>query len=108
MIQPILLREALPTLAMELEELLQNEGEPALAAQVNELPIVERCRCGDDFCASFYTQAKPKDGHPPGYRSVEVEPAEGMIIVDVVAEKIAHVEILNRDDVRKTLLTLLP
>jgi hypothetical protein len=104
----MLLREVLPSVARELEQLLKNEGELELAAQVPELLIVERCRCGDDFCASFYTQPKPKDGYPPGYRSVEVEPAEGMIIVDVVADKIAHVEILYRDDIRKNLLMLLP
>lgn len=101
------LREVLPSVAHELEQLLKNEGEPELAAQVPELLIVEPCRCGDDFCASFYTQPKPKGAYPAGHRSVEVEPARGMIIVDVVADRITHVEILYRDDIRKSLLMLL-
>jgi hypothetical protein len=45
----------MPALVTELEQLLQEEGEPALSAQVCGLHIVERCRCGDDFCATFYT-----------------------------------------------------
>jgi hypothetical protein len=31
-----------------------------------------------------------------------------MLLVDVVAEKIAHVEVLNRADVRRDLLAALP
>ena len=55
----MLLRETLPLLAEELERLLRNEGELQLAEQVSGLQIVDRCRCGDDFCASFYTLPKP-------------------------------------------------
>ena len=30
-------------------------GESELADTVPDLTIVERCRCGDDFCATMYT-----------------------------------------------------
>jgi hypothetical protein len=50
----MLLTEILPE-AGELERLLKKSGEPELAAQAPQLTIVDRCRCGDDFCASFYT-----------------------------------------------------
>jgi hypothetical protein len=52
----MLLTEMLPVLAQELQQLLQAQGRLELAAQIPGLAIVERCRCGDDFCASFYTQ----------------------------------------------------
>jgi hypothetical protein len=63
------------------------------------LTIVERCRCGDDFCASFYTQPKPKESYGPGHDSMELEPTEGMLILDIVDGRIAHVEILHRNDI---------
>lgn len=55
------LSNVLPALAIELEQLLKNQGEAELAAQVVQLTIVDRCRCGDDFCSSFYTLPKPED-----------------------------------------------
>ena len=63
----MLLTEALPQLAREIEQLLKKRGEPELAAQVPRLAIFDRCRCGDDFCASFYTQPKPEGRYGPGH-----------------------------------------
>jgi hypothetical protein len=105
---PVQLAEILPSLASELQELLNNHGEAELAAQVSELVIVDRCRCGDDFCSSFYTQPKPEGHYGPGHRCMDLDAAEGMLLVDVVGGKIAHVEILNRADVRRKLLTVFP
>jgi|SRR5690242_5961860 len=104
----MLLKEVLPSFAAELEQLLENEGEGELAAQVPGLMIVDRCRCGDDFCASFYTQPKPKGAYGPGHRCLELEPAEGMLILDLLADRIAHVEVLNRNEIREKLLAALP
>jgi hypothetical protein len=102
------LSEILPTLAIELEQLLKNQGEVELAAQVPQLTIVDRCRCGDDFCSSFYTQPKPAGHYGPSHRCMDLDATEGMLLVDVVAGKIAHVEVLNRADVRRDLLAALP
>jgi len=102
------LSEVLPLLSQELERLLNDTGEANLASQVSGLRILERCRCGDDFCASFYTQPKPYGPYGPGHRNVILEPAKGMLILDVVDEIIAKVEILYRDDIRQTLLAVLP
>jgi hypothetical protein len=102
------LTEILPTLAVELEHLLENQREIRLAAQVPQLAIVDRCRCGDDFCSSFYTQPKPERQYGPNHRCIDLDAPEGMLLVGVVAEKIAHVEVLNRDDVRRKLLAALP
>lgn len=102
------LRDALPNLAEELETLLAAADRPDLTQQVSELKIVERCRCGDDFCATFYTQPKPHGAYGAGHENVELEPESGMIILDVVRGSIACVEVLNRDDVRRTLNAALP
>jgi hypothetical protein len=39
---------------------------------------------------------------------MELEPAEGMLILDVVAGTIVHVEVLYRDEIRKKLIAALP
>ena len=106
--QSVLLREALPSLAKELEQLLKNESQLELVAQVPQLRIVDRCRCEDGFCAAFYTQPKPQGAYPAGHRTIAMAPTQGMIRVDVVADRIAFVEVLYRDEIRKSLLTLLP
>jgi len=102
------LSEILPALSIELEHLLKNQGEAELADQVSQLTVIDRCRCGDDFCSSFYTQPKPEGHYGPSHRCIDLDAAEGMLLVDVVAGKLAHVEVLNRADVRRDLLAALP
>jgi hypothetical protein len=103
-----LIAEVFPEFAAELESLLQSEGEDALATQVAELRIVERCQCGDDFCATIYTAPKPKGAWGLNHRNVLPEAKTGMIILDVVDEQIAEIEVLNRDEIRKKLNELIP
>jgi hypothetical protein len=98
----------LPVLSTELQQLLAGQGEPELAAQVPRLAVIDRCRCGDDFCGTFYVLPKPMGAYGPGHRNVELIPKDGMIILDVVADKIAKVEILYRDEIREKLLTEFP
>jgi hypothetical protein len=100
----LLLTTVLPTFAAELRRLLIEKGEPELAAQVSGLAIVDRCRCGDDFCATFYTRPKPEGAFGPSHRNVVLPPDEGTIILDVVAGEIACVEVLDRPGVREKLL----
>jgi hypothetical protein len=105
---PFLLFETFPALAQELERLLIETNQPALSAQIGTLTIVDRCRCGDDFCATFYTEPRPQGSYGPNHRNVELSPAKGMIILDVVGAKIACVEVLYRDEIRKDLHAALP
>jgi hypothetical protein len=105
---PLRLIDVLPTLARELEQLLIEQKEPALAAQVHHLNIVDRCRCGDDFCATFHTEPKPKGSYGPGHRNIALESRDGMLILDLVKGKIVCVEVLNRDEVQKALHAALP
>jgi hypothetical protein len=97
-----------PALARELQELLAAQSENQLAAQVPGLAVVERCRCGDDFCGMFYVLPKPGGAYGPGHRNVALTPKEGMLILDVVADKIAAIEVLYRDEIRQKLLTEFP
>jgi|SRR5271155_2708979 len=102
------LADLFPSLSMELQQLLGHLGESGLAAQVPELNVIERCRCGDDFCGTFYVLPKPKAAYGPGHRNVALTPEQGMLILDVVADKIAAVEVLYRDEIRQRLLTEFP
>ena len=86
-----------PALSMELQQLLGERGESGLAAQVPELSVIERCRCGDDVLP------KPAGAYGPGLRIVSLEPARGFLILDVVNDKIAAVEVLYRDEIRQRL-----
>ena len=99
----LLLNEVLPILAKEIEELLNRRNEPELAAQITSLTIVDRCRCGEDFCSAFYVEPKPAGAYGPGHRNVELEPDSGMIILDVVNDRIMQVEVLYRDEVRRAI-----
>ena len=104
----MLLADTLPELALELERLLAKAGKPDLAAQVPGLVIVDRCRCGDDFCSSFYTQPKPEGKYGPDHNCMDLDSDKGLVLLDVVAGTIAHVEVLNRDDIRTKLIAQVP
>jgi hypothetical protein len=97
------LAEMFPALSEELQQLLAQQGEVGLAAQVPKLSVTERCRCGDDFCGMFYVLPKPAGAYGPGHRNVPLEPERGMLILDVVNDKIAAVEVLYRDEIRQRL-----
>lgn len=103
-----LLTDVLPEFATELQQLLSEKGEPELVAQVSCLAIFDRCRCKDDFCATFYTRPKPDGTFGSGHRNVALTPEDGMLILDVVARKIMCVEVLDREDVRRKLEEVLP
>jgi len=103
-----LLADALPEFARELEALLTGQGESELASQIGGLRIVGRCWCGDDFCATFYTQPKHKRSCGTDRKCVAVAPQNGMIVLDVVDGKILDVEVLFRDEIREQLDAILP
>jgi|SRR5208282_527226 len=100
--------EVLPELAVELTTLLEASNQLELAGQVPGLVIFDRCRCGDFFCASFYTQPKPNSAYFGDHGAIDLDATEGMILLDVLNTKIAYVEVLYRDEIRKTLLSRIP
>jgi hypothetical protein len=96
--------EIAPKLVAELQRLLCQQGESALADQVADLALVDRCPCRDSFCLSFYT-AQPSVGrYGSGHRSIPLSSDTGILTVDVIASRIVHVEILRRDDLRTKIL----
>ena len=106
--RPQLLIEVFPDLTNELRERLRSEDEFELASTLDELRIIDRCRCGDDFCGTFYTAPKPRQGYGANHRTIDLDAEEGMLIVDAVDERIVCVEVLYRNRVRDRLAELLP
>jgi hypothetical protein len=105
---PLLLSAEFPALAAEITERLKARAQDQLAATVPELHVIDRCRCGDDFCATMYTEPPPRSAYGAGHRCIDLDADEGMVVLDVVHERIACVEVLYRDDVRRKLVELLP
>jgi hypothetical protein len=103
-----LLQEVLPEFADELRALLEADGLYQLAGQVASLRIVDRCRCGEESCASFYAVPKPEGAWGAGHENIVLDAEEGMLVLDTVGGKIMHVEILDRDTVREKLLRQIP
>jgi hypothetical protein len=102
------LADILPEFAIELKTLLEDSNQRELAEQVSRLVIFDRCRCGDSFCASFYTQPKPDGAYVGDHDTIELEPKDGMILLEVVEARIAHVEVLYRDEIREILISRIP
>jgi hypothetical protein len=95
--------ERWPKLASQLRGALLRDGEVELASQVEDLRILEMCDCGDDFCQSFYTEppageAYLSDRHRNWYPDDDDDDLgwDGYLILDVLDERIAFVEVLYR------------
>jgi hypothetical protein len=101
------LYDVAPELCTELHTLLLEEGEGNLAIQVDQLLIVDRCRCGDDCCSTFYT-APRKGPYGPEHFTVALAADIGIINIDVVAGKIVCVEVIDRDDIKAKIHAALP
>ena len=102
------LAEQFPDFAREVSSLLREEDEEELAATVSQFDIVDRCRCGDDFCATMYTVRPPRDGWGRTHRNIPLHPKEGLLVLDVLDQEITGIEALFRNEVREKLLMLLP
>ena len=103
-----LLRDSLPGLAGEVEGLLRESGRTSLADQVPGLRVHDRCRCEDEFCATVYTARPPQGSWGPRHENVVLEPANGMLVLDVVDGKVSCIEVLYRDDIREQVLKRFP
>jgi hypothetical protein len=101
-------KDILPAFAKELRDLLVKAERVDLAGKVEALEIVERCRCDDEFCSSFYTAPKPNGQYGPGHSNLMLSPEEGMIILDLVDAEICYVEVIDRRDLRDTLFAKVP
>ncbi|MEV6287416.1 hypothetical protein [Kribbella sp. NPDC051770] len=97
----MLLGEAWPRLAGQVRDALTRDGEHELAAQIDGLPVVQRCECGDDFCQSFHTAPPPDGGYPlERHRNWYAEDSpgwDGELVLDVVDGLVVYVEVLDRE-----------
>lgn len=98
-----LLVDVFPELAAEVKRLLTRADEEALADSIELLAIVDRCRCGDDFCATFYTAPRPAGSYGASHRCIDLEADDGILVVDVEHERVVCVEVLFRTAVRERL-----
>ncbi len=103
---PLPLIDLLPAFAAELDRALRAHDVADLADQVRGLSITAVCRCGDDFCSSFYTGPRPDGPWGQTHRNVSPEVAAGMIVLDVVDDQIRYVEVLDRAEVKSIIATL--
>lgn len=101
-----LLAEARPELTNELRALLREANEVDLVSQVDSLEIFDRCRCGDSFCATFYTAGKPIGAWGVGHETISLDPEKGMLNLDILNGKIVCIEALYRDEIRDRLLDI--
>lgn len=97
-----LVREVYPELIEELARLLEQIGERYLSISVRDVRMVAPCECRDDFCQSIRT-AEHESGTPygPGHRNVMLDPDEGMLILDVMHERIVYIEVLFRAPLKR-------
>jgi hypothetical protein len=103
------LRDSLPGFAREVEQRLREVGRHDLAGQVTRLRITDRCRCGDEFCASLYTEARPAGGWRQLHETVPIgNGGHGLINVDAMMGRIVAIEVLFRPEVRRALEDLVP
>jgi hypothetical protein len=101
------LSRALPEFAAETRRMLVRCDEAALADQVDELWIYDRCRCGMEDCATVYTAAETLQR--PGYRGVGGGFTDtGYVLIDVSNECIVCIETLFYPEFVRALTELLP
>jgi hypothetical protein len=100
--------EIFPAFAAELESLTAQAGRNDLVQQIRDLPVLDRCDCGQGNCAHFYTAPKPTGSYGPGHSNVMLPATRGLIVYDVVDGRIAAIEVLDRPDVKEVLDRYLP
>ncbi|WTW97311.1 hypothetical protein OG216_29940 [Streptomycetaceae bacterium NBC_01309] len=91
--------DVLPDLCTQVCQLLSEAGEHEVAAAFPQLPFLEWCDCGDDFCQGFYTAPKPDGPYGPGHRTVALW-GPGHINLDLVRNTVMYVEVLDRPDIK--------
>ena len=102
------LKKEFPDIAEEIEALLKTEGELELASQLEDLHIVDRCRCGESQCATMYTVPRPDGPWGINHDGISLPFSNGMINIDTVGKKIVCLEVLDRNKVRNKLKKLMP
>jgi hypothetical protein len=94
---------------------LAAEGRPELVPQVHDLVIDARCGCQQGDCATIFvsggtsplSEEMKRDRGPYWCDSILLESSPGHVVVDTDRyDRISHVEVLGRDDVRQKLANI--
>jgi hypothetical protein len=101
-----LLRNVLPEFAAEVSGALEKRGEAGLARHIENLRILRFDIDGPADAVAIYTEPKPKAAYGSPLRNIQLDVPKGMVILDVVGERIASIEILGRGDIRAILREL--
>lgn len=92
-----------PAFAAEFEELLRQVDRADLVSQVRDLPVLGRCDCRDDNCVYFYTAANPVGPYGLTHSNALLPSAEGIVILNLLGDRIVAVPILDRPDIKVVL-----
>jgi hypothetical protein len=96
------LAQALPEFADELARGIASNGYKKLAASVYAIEIIDRCRCDEPGCVTFY--AVPKQLAPCSERCKRIiAPARGVTCLHFLDQQITWVEVLGRPEDREKL-----
>lgn len=94
--------DALPDFSDELSRGLADLGHQELATSVKAIVIVERCKCNETGCITFY--AVPKSSLTNKCRCKTAYPVvRGLTCVQYIGQNIVWVEAVGRPDDRKKL-----
>ncbi len=99
----IRLENVAPEFSDEIQRSLEADGLFELAAQVGGLEIMDLCDCDQSNCSTFYTLPKPDGAYGPTHENVVIDSKTGLIVLDVIDQKIACVEVLDRADFKEKL-----
>lgn len=101
----LLLSFIVPGLFRELNSLLLEKGKIDLIKQLENLAIIGRCQCGDEFCSSIFVKYIGDEkviGLSNHKERISLDPANGDIIISINSHgKIDFIEILHRPEYKK-------
>jgi hypothetical protein len=96
------LAQALPDLTEELSQGIASLGYKKLAASVYTIEVVERCKCEEPGCVTFFCVPKIHAPLPDTCKRI-IAPARGVTCVQYVDQQITWVEVLGRPEDREKL-----
>jgi hypothetical protein len=96
------LAQALPDFTEELSQGIASLGYKNLAASVYAIEVVERCKCDEPGCVTFFCVPKLSAPRPDTCKRI-VAPARGVTCVQYFEQTITWVEVLGRPEDRMKL-----
>lgn len=96
------LAQALPDFTEELSQGIASLGYKKLASSVYAIEVVERCKCDEPGCVTFFSVPKLSAPRPETCKRI-VAPAMGVTCIQYFERQIIWVEVLGRPEERQKL-----